>query len=153
LIGAQAADDLVVPASPQSVRMIVPKSLPSPDATDIDHVVVVMMENRSFDHYFGWLPGADGIQAGRTFTDVEGQAQVSHDLAPDSQNCSSADPSHSYGGGRKHYNDGAMDGFLKTAPAGDTFPVGYYTKDSLPFYGPVSDHFTICDHYFSGILS
>jgi phospholipase C len=35
-----------------------------------DHVVVVMMENRSFDHMLGWLPGADGRQAGLTYTDA-----------------------------------------------------------------------------------
>src|SRR6478735_551588 len=36
--------------------------LPSPRNMPIDHFVVVMMENRSFDHYFGWLDGADGDQ-------------------------------------------------------------------------------------------
>ena len=36
--------------------------LPSPRNLPLDHVVVVMMENRSFDHYFGWLDGADGSQ-------------------------------------------------------------------------------------------
>ncbi len=34
--------------------------LPKPAASGIDHIVVVMMENRSFDHFLGWLPGADG---------------------------------------------------------------------------------------------
>jgi phospholipase C len=38
-------------------------ALPPPAASGIDHVVVVMMENRSFDHFLGWLPGADGRQA------------------------------------------------------------------------------------------
>ena len=35
-------------------------SLPAPSASQIDHIVVVMMENRSFDHMLGWLPGANG---------------------------------------------------------------------------------------------
>ena len=39
-------------------------ALPLPDASGIDHIVVVMMENRSFDHFFGWVPGAEGRQAG-----------------------------------------------------------------------------------------
>lgn len=39
-------------------------TLPAPETSGIDHVVVVMMENRSFDHYWGWLPGADGRQSG-----------------------------------------------------------------------------------------
>src|ERR1051325_7979645 len=37
-------------------------ALPAPEQSGIDHVVLVMMENRSFDHYLGWLPGADGRQ-------------------------------------------------------------------------------------------
>ena len=39
-------------------------ALPSPEHSGITHIVVVMMENRSFDHFLGWLPGADGQQAG-----------------------------------------------------------------------------------------
>ena len=39
-------------------------SLPAPAASGIEHIVVVMMENRSFDHLLGWLPGANGQQAG-----------------------------------------------------------------------------------------
>src|SRR3954464_16102038 len=46
--------------------------IPAPDASGIEHIVVVMMENRSFDHFLGWLPGADGRQAGLTFTDQAG---------------------------------------------------------------------------------
>ena len=38
----------------------------------LKHVVVLMMENRSFDHYFGWLPNADGMQAGLTYFDCNG---------------------------------------------------------------------------------
>ncbi len=40
------------------------RALPPPGESGIDHVVVVMMENRSFDHQLGWLPNADGRQAG-----------------------------------------------------------------------------------------
>src|SRR6266705_1575302 len=39
-------------------------ALPSPKHSGITHIVVVMMENRSFDLFLGWLPGADGQQAG-----------------------------------------------------------------------------------------
>src|SRR6185436_4577198 len=40
------------------------KSIPSASRSGIDHIVVVMMENRSFDHLLGWLPNADGMQEG-----------------------------------------------------------------------------------------
>ena len=45
--------------------------LPAPRNVPIDHFVVLMMENRSFDHYFGWVPDADGLQQ-QSFTDPAG---------------------------------------------------------------------------------
>jgi phospholipase C len=127
--------------------------LPDPEESGIDHVVVVMMENRSFDHYLGWVPGADGVQSGVRLLDAAGEAHESYDLAPNFQNCHFADPDHSYDGGRRQVNGGAMNGFLLTQPAGDTFSIGYYTADSLPFFKGCAEHWTICDRYFSGILA
>src|SRR3954465_14519229 len=46
--------------------------LPSPRNMPLDHVVILMMENRSFDHYFGWLPNADGLQH-QTFLTADGK--------------------------------------------------------------------------------
>ncbi|QHS10450.1 alkaline phosphatase family protein [Sinimarinibacterium sp. NLF-5-8] len=126
--------------------------LPDPQDSEIDHVVVVMMENRSFDHFLGWVPGADGIQDGLTFIDRKGQAQSTRDLAPNFQSCDSADPEHSFEAARTHFNNGRMDGFLLTQAAGDQFPIGYYGADSLPFYKGCADHWTICDRYFSGFM-
>jgi phospholipase C len=127
--------------------------LPRPDKSGIDHVVVVMMENRSFDHFLGWVPGADGVQAGVTLLDRDGNPHASYDLAPNFQNCHLADPDHGYDGGRVEINGGAMDGFLLPQVPGDTFPIGYYTADSLPFFKGCAENWTICDRYFSGILS
>jgi phospholipase C len=128
-------------------------SLPAPQDCGIDHFVIVMMENRSFDHIMGWLPGADGIQEGLSFPDTAGNWHPTHNLAPDYQNCSSADPDHSYQGGRTEANGDAMNGFLLTQPLGDTFPIGYFTRDAVPFYSGCADSWTICDHYHTGILS
>src|SRR5262249_37764751 len=47
-------------------------SLPDPAASGIDHIVVMCMENRSFDHFLGWLPGANGRQAGLAYPDKNG---------------------------------------------------------------------------------
>src|SRR6202022_2830796 len=74
--------------------------LPEPGQSGIDHIVVVMMENRSFDHYLGWLPGADGRQAGLSFTDRSGRVFMTRGLAPDWQGCAHPDPDHSWAGGR-----------------------------------------------------
>ena len=126
-------------------------TLPLPADTGIDHVVVLMMENRSFDHMLGWVPGANGVQAGRSFVDTTGQ---SHDSAHLTlfQNCASADPDHSFDGGRTQMNGGAMDGFLLTQPAGDQFPIGYYEAADVPFFAMVAQNWTICDNYHCSIL-
>jgi phospholipase C len=82
-------------------------ALPPPDLSGIDHVVVLMMENRSFDHYLGWLPNADGQQKKLTYLDREGDPHSTHRLAPEFQGCEHPDPDHSYEGGRVEYNGGA----------------------------------------------
>src|SRR5882762_2168896 len=87
--------------------------LPAPAKSGLDHVVVVMMENRSFDHLLGWLPGADGKQAGLTYADKDGNPHSTYPLAPDYTGCGHNDPEHNYDGDRVAYNGGAMDGFLR----------------------------------------
>src|SRR3954447_5571265 len=85
-------------------------ALPSPRNMPIDHFVILMMENRSFDHYFGWLPGADGRQRGLTFTDNEGQEVHTHRLRSDFQGCAHPDPDHSWEGGRFQLDGGRLGG-------------------------------------------
>src|SRR6266545_2709151 len=75
------------------------KLLPIPQKSGIEHVVVAMMENRSFDHLLGWLPGAEGRQAGLSYPDRNGALQPTKALAPDFQGCDHPDPDHSYAGG------------------------------------------------------
>src|SRR2546428_8781561 len=84
--------------------------LPDPASSGIEHVVVFMMENRSFDHLLGWLPSADGRQAGLTYLDTAGVPHPTFPLAPDFQGCAYKDPDHSYAGGRVEYDRGACDG-------------------------------------------
>lgn len=133
-------------------------ALPDPAESGIDHIVVVMMENRSYDHYLGWVPGGDGIQEGLEYEDNDGVMQKTFRLSTDSnygfQGCGKEDPAHGYDTGRVHYNGGKNDGFLKTASnAGDLFPIGYYSREDVPFFSGVADHFTVCDKFFSSILS
>jgi len=125
--------------------------LPAPGDSGIQHIVVLMMENRSFDHFLGWLPGADGRQAGLTFIDKQGNAASTFPLAPNYQNCQFADPDHSYEGGRDQFNGGANDGWLR-AGTDDVFPIGYYVQNDLAFYGTAVPSWTTCDRYFAAIL-
>ncbi len=56
---------------------------PSGAGAPFDHVVVCMMENRSFDHFLGWLPGVNGIQSGLSFVDNSGTRYPTYNLASD----------------------------------------------------------------------
>ncbi len=127
------------------------QTLPSPETSGIDHIVVVMMENRSFDHLLGWLPGGNGTQAGLAYLDKNGEAHATYRL-PTFVGCSHPDPDHSYAGGRSEVNNGAMDGWLRTT-TNDVFSIGYYLEADLPFYGALARNFTTLDNYFASILS
>ena len=81
--------------------------LPPPETSGIEHIVVLMMENRSFDHMMGWVEGADGRQHGLRYRDDDGTQHRTSPLAPDFQGCGHPDPDHSYEGGRVEYNNRA----------------------------------------------
>ena len=126
-------------------------ALPNPADSGIDHIVVVTMENRSFDHFMGWLPNADGKQAGLTFVDSSGVSHSTHSLSGDNTGCPHADPDHSYNGARVEYDGGAMDGFLR-AGSNDLYCIGYYGETDIPFYAALAQNYTTCNRYFASIL-
>jgi phospholipase C len=74
-----------------------PASLPQ-GSRGIRHIVVLMMENRSFDHFLGWLPGADGRHDLAFVSAVDGKTYPNYPLAPDFQGCGYSDPDHSWEG-------------------------------------------------------
>jgi phospholipase C len=141
----------------------------SPHGSDgIEHVVVLMMENRSFDHFLSWLPGADG-RHDRVYLATDGNFYRNYPLAPDFQGCGYSDPDHSWEGFLIEYNFGRLDGFLKRptpldlnpgvkAAAANTFPIGFYTNlnpdgapkavPDLPVLGALAQNYTVLDHYF-----
>jgi phospholipase C len=128
------------------------RHLPSPEASGIEHIVLVMMENRSFDHFLGWLPHANGRQSGLTYTDRNGVAHATYPLAPDYQGCGHADPDHGYDGGRVEYDGGRCDGWLR-AGDNDIYSIGYYRLQDLPFLGSAAQDWSSFDRYHAAILS
>jgi hypothetical protein len=110
-----------------------------------------MMENRSFDHFLGWLPNADGRQEGLTYLDGAGTAHPTHPLAPDFTGCGHPDPDHSYAGGRVQYDGGAMDGFLRSG-ANDEYAIGFYVEEDRPFGSALARNYTTLDRSFCSIL-
>ncbi len=126
-------------------------NLPSPANCGIEHIVVVTMENRSFDHFLGWLPNADGKQAGLKYLDSAGASHATYSLSGDYTGCPHADPDHSYDGARVEYDHGLMDGWLR-AGGNDVYSIGYYGEQDIPFYAALARNYTTCDRYFASIL-
>jgi phospholipase C len=141
-------ETIVAEAATKSRR----KKLPAPKNLPIDTFVVLMMENRSFDHYLGWLPGADGRQAGLQYADKAGQLHPTHRLNNDFQGCGFTDPDHSFKGGREQFNNGKMDGFLRSGD-NDAFSIGYYEKADLPFIPAAAQEFTTFDRFFCSLMA
>ena len=129
--------------------------LPSPGQSGIKHVVVVMMENRSFDHFLGWLPqvnpAADGKQAGLTYRDRYRVPHQTHHLT-EFASCGFQDPDHSYEGGRIQLNGGRCDGWLRSG-LNDSLSIGYYEQADLQFLGQAAPAWTTFDRYFSAVMA
>ena len=131
-------------------------ALPRPQDAPFDTVVVLMMENRSFDHMLGWLPGANGRQKGLAYVDEDGRAHETWAIAPDFQGCNYQDPDHTWRGIATQFANGRCDGFLKTRtdrslPA-DLYPISYYGRADLPILGALAENYTTFDNYFCSMM-
>jgi phospholipase C len=153
LAGLVPADTLVAQAAKRAAKA----PFPSPRKLPLDTFVVLMMENRSFDHYFGWHGLADGRNAGLRYPNVDGSAYfVTHRLAPDFQGCAFRDPDHGWDGGRHQYNGGRLDGFYSGNDEGtgsDEYALGYYLKEDLGFIPHVAAAYQLYDRYFCSIMA
>jgi phospholipase C len=146
------ANTLIAEAAKRQARV----ALPSPRNMPLDTIVVLMMENRSFDHYFGWYDKADGKNEGLTYPDKDGKPVKTHRLKPDFQGCDHPDPDHSWKGGRHQLNGGKMDGFVQGDEAGtgsDEFAAGYYLKEDLGFIPHAGEAFTLYDRFFCSLMA
>jgi phospholipase C len=140
---------------------------PRPGATlaDVKHVVILMQENRSFDHYFGKLSGVHGFsdRANRAAFFQKGiDGRTLHPFHLDSD-CL-PDLTHEWGPQHLSWNRGRMNQFLAQHQKNDipsvygspvgTAPetLGYYDRSDLPFYYALADAFTVCDMYFCSLI-
>lgn len=125
---------------------------------DVRHVVVLMQENRSFDHYFGALRGVRGFDDPRTIrlpggADVWRQPRTGGgDVMPfrlDTQLTSAQcmdDIDHSWKGNHARWK--AFDHWVREKGA---MCMGHFTRADLPFYYALADAFTVCDAWFCSI--
>ena len=120
----------------------------------IDTFVVLMMENRSFDHYLGWLPGADGHQAGLTVRRQDRAAECRRTGSrPTGRAALSSTPTIRWDGGRVQFNGGKMDGFAARSGGNDEFALGYYAEGDLGFIQDAAKNTTVYDRFFCSLLA
>src|ERR1700727_3142073 len=126
---------------------------------DVKHVVILMQENRSFDHYFGTLSGVRGFGDKQALTYQNGtsvfqqpdpaRADLGH-LPPHNLTAQvDGDLDHSWDGDHEARNGGLWNNWV-AAKSEET--MGYFTRNEIPFQYAVADAFTICDGYHQGIM-
>lgn len=112
----------------------------------INHVIWIIQENRSFDHYFGTYPGADGPPPDTCLPVLPGSTQcVKPSHMPKGQ--PAYDLLHDWDTLHAAYDHGKMDGFVWAE--GTNLTMGYYDERDIPNYWNYARHFTLCDHFFS----
>jgi phospholipase C len=168
LQGAAATSALTALTSPTAT---VAQMSPTAKLTDIDHIIIMMKENRSFDHYFGTFRGVRGfddanagvLNHGRS---VFHQPDLRHpdghvlpfrmDTAKTNAQAFPGlwnlwDVLHDAWNGGK--NDNWIPAQAKMDADLSAHTMGYFTKEDVPFYHALADAFTICDGYFSSVMS
>jgi phospholipase C len=132
-----------------------------PDAAapqGITTMVIVMMENRSYDHYLGARAleglGGDGLTAKMFNPDVDDSPIA---VYRETDYCV-ADPPHGWDSSRVQMNGGANDGFVRAyrqAHDGEKllpYVMGYFGREDIPFTWAVADQYASCDRWFSSVL-
>src|ERR1039457_225721 len=134
--------------------------------TDIEHVVILTQENRSFDHYFGSYRGVRGFSdqsaafqqpdPANTTSSPVGVLLPFHLDTSQSDAACTHDISHDWVPQHQSWNNGGMDGFVSSRLPIDSndavLSMGYYTRADLPYYCALADAFTICDNYFCSVM-
>ncbi|MFC9842007.1 phosphocholine-specific phospholipase C [Streptomyces sp. NPDC060223] len=127
---------------------------------DVEHIVVLMQENRSFDHYFGSLRGVRGFGDPRPAT-TAGDKSVWHQsdgtkdvlpFRPDADDLGLQfiqDLPHGWSDGHAAFNKGKYD---KWVPNKSSTTMAYLTREDIPFHYALADAFTICDAYHCSFI-
>ena len=165
---ASAAAAALMPPNVQ--RMLAQQPSPNSSLRDIKHVVILMQENRSFDHYFGTLAGVRGFDDPDALKLSTGKSVF---YQPDAENpngyllpfhldthASSAQkiPSTSHAWAVQHdaWNSGKMDRWLPAHRKADgvkgPYVMGYYKRADIPFQFALAESFTICDAYHCSVF-
>ena len=153
----------VLPLSLRRALAAAEANPPRGSPRDVEHIVILMQENRSFDHYFGTMPGVRGFSdpAAMKLPDgssVFGQPDPGHAqgyLAPfhyDTKTTNAqATPGtdHSWLSQHEAWNNGQMDRWVQ---AKGPFTMGYFTQADIPFHWALAQAFTVCDNYHCSVF-
>jgi phospholipase C len=139
--------------------------------SEVDHFVLLMQENRSFDHYFGTMSDVRGFATAGSVLQQRGWQpgtgpdpngvlfpyRLNTRQRPASDADIIGDPKHSWRTQHASWDRGRMDAWMTTHAAVDPPSVapavmGYYTRADLSTHYALADAFTVCDHYFSSVL-
>jgi phospholipase C len=126
---------------------------PHADAIPIDHFIVVLQENRSFDHYFQMLPQRgvpDADVAPPDFSNPTPDAGTPTSIFHETDYCEKDVP-HDAEREETQYADGTLSGFIESAMQ-NPHVLGYYDEPDLPYYYALARTFALGDHYFSALL-
>jgi phospholipase C len=127
---------------------------------DVEHIVVLMQENRSFDHYFGKLRGVRGFGDPHPVTLDNGrsvwhQSDGTKDLLPFHPEADDLGMQfleglpHGWTDGQDAYHGGKYDRWV---PAKGTTTMAYLTREDIPFHYALADAFTVCDAYHCSFI-
>jgi phospholipase C len=140
--------------------LAIPANRATRSLMDVEHIVVLMQENRAFDHYFGVLRGVRGFGDPHPVTLPSGSpvwyqadgATVVPPFRPDVHNLALTfieDLDHSWDGTHQMFNGGNWDQWL---PAKTTTCMAHMKRSDLPFHYALADAFTVCDGYHCSML-
>jgi phospholipase C len=167
-LASVAAASMLMPPNVQKL-MAQPPRRPG-TLKDIKHVVLLMQENRSFDHYFGMLSGVCGfgdpdaqmLSTGRSVFHQPDAASPDGYLLPfhlDSFSTSAQklpSTSHAWAVQHQAWNGGRMDQWLPAHRAADgvngPYTMGYFKREDIPFHYALAEAFTICDAYHCSVI-
>jgi phospholipase C len=174
-MGGMALASFALPAALRKALDNAPPSLLSTrrlvrPLSEIKHVVVLMQENRSFDHYFGAMPGVRGFSDPNAIPGVFKQPDPDNPdkylypfhadtTSTSAQNLPST--SHSWLPQHDSYNGGAMNGFVTSRLPSSIdeydgtaaqYSMAYFNRNDIPFQWALADAFTICDAYHCSVL-
>jgi len=139
-----------------------PGSLPDPrlpEGTDtlpqIDHIVIVMQENHSFDNYLGMLGRGDGFTLNRHGRPENtnpnaggGYVRAFHET----DTLQAGHVTQSWDASHLQYANGRNDGFIGPESSSN-WSMSYYTGEEIPFYYSLAGTFPLCDRYFCSVLA